>query len=282
MLRFGTAGLPLRLKKGDYRHAMPMLRNELGLDAIEVEFVHGARMKPEIAVEVGELARKNDIAITIHGPYYINLNAVEPEKRESSRNHIISSARLGKLMGARSVTFHAAFYLKQDPEEVFQVVRSELTEIVRVLRDEDNFVSIRPELTGKPSQWGDIFEIVRVSSEVEGVLPCVDFAHNHARYGGKRNSYADFAALLEEVRGKLGPEVLKNMHMHVSGIEYTPMGERKHLVFAEADFRYKDLLRALIDYGVEGVLICESPSIEDDTMFLKREYDELLVTLQGK
>ncbi len=272
MLRFATAGLPHCLTKGDYRHAMPLLRNELGLDAIEVEFVHGARMKPEVAQEVGELARKHDIAITIHGPYYINLNAVEPEKRESSRNHILSSARIGKLMGARSVTFHPAFYLKMDPEVVYATVRDEMAFLQRTLQEEGNPVRLSPELTGKPTQWGSIEELVRLGKDLPGIIPCIDFAHHHARSGGRRNSYQEFAAVLQALVDGLGPQVLSDMHMHVSGIAYTPKGESKHLVFAEADLKYQELLQALLDFNVQGVMVCESPSIEDDTMFLKSEY----------
>ncbi len=275
MLRFGPAGLPARMKKGDYRDAMPLLRSELGLDAIEVEFVYGARMKPEVARETGELARKHDIAVTVHAPYYINLNAVEPDKRERSRNHILASARLGKLLGARSVTFHAAFYLKMDRKKVYETVRDELKALAETLRAEDNPVLLKPELTGKPTQWGDLEEIVAVSEEIEGVEPCVDFAHYHARTAGGQNDYDHFCATLDYIASRLGRDALSRMHMHVAGIDYGPKGEKKHLNLEESDMRYVELLRALKDFDVCGSLICESPNLEEDAMLLARTWREL-------
>ena len=275
MLRFGPAGLPARMKKGDYRDAMPLLRSELGLDAIEVEFVYGARMKPEVARETGELAREHDIAVTVHAPYYINLNAREPDKRERSRNHILASARLGKLLGARSVTFHAAFYLEMDKKKVYETVRDELKALAETLRAEDNPVFLKPELTGKPTQWGDLEEIVAVSEEIEGVEPCVDFAHYHARTAGGQNDYDHFCATLDYIASRLGKDALSRMHMHVAGIDYGPKGEKKHLNLEESDMRYVDLLRALKDFGVSGSLICESPNLEEDAMLLARTWREL-------
>ncbi len=275
MLRFGPAGLPARMKKGDYRDAMPLLRSELGLDAIEVEFVYGARMKPEVARETGELAREYDIAVTVHAPYYINLNAVEPDKRERSRNHILASARLGKLLGARSVTFHAAFYLKMDKKKVYETVRDELKALAETLRAEDNPVLLKPELTGKPTQWGDLEEIVAVSEEIEGVEPCVDFAHYHARTAGGQNDYDHFCATLDYIASRLGRDALSRMHMHVAGIDYGPKGEKKHLNLEESDMRYVELLRALKDFDVCGSLICESPNLEEDAMLLARTWREL-------
>ncbi|MFA4985938.1 MAG: TIM barrel protein [Candidatus Brocadiia bacterium] len=274
MLHFGPAGLPARLPDGkDYRHAIPLLR-ELGLDAIEVEFVHGARMNPNVAREVGAAARDSGIAITVHAPYYINLNAREPDKRERSVNHILASARLGKLLGAKSVTFHAAFFLGMPREQVHQTVISELGRIAETLIAEDNPVLISPELTGKPVQWGSLEEILGAARAVPQVWFCVDFAHLHARTGGGWNSYEDFSTLLRQVSRELGSEALRAMHMHVAGIEFTSKGEKKHLNLEKSDFRYVDLLRALRDYAVEGSLICESPNLEEDAMLLAREFRE--------
>ena len=275
MLRFATAGIPNVFKKGGYVKAIPRMRDELGISAMEVEFVRGARMRPELAAEIGALAKEHDVALTVHGPYYINLNAVDPEKRVNSRKHITDSARLGSLMGARSVTFHAAFFLKMDGETVYRSVKSEMELIRAELADEGITIQLKPELTGKPTQWGSLEELLRLSKDLPGVEPCIDFAHNHARYGGGRNSYQDFAHVFDEIRNTLGAEALKNMHMHVSGIEYTAKGERKHLVFTEADFAYKDFLRVLLDYEIEGVLVCESPSIEEDTILLSNLYKEM-------
>jgi deoxyribonuclease-4 len=250
----------------------------LGLSVMELEFVQGVRLSEATAERIRERAQALDVALTCHGPYYINLNAVEPEKRQASRTRILETARAAQRVGARSITFHAAFYLGQDPEAVHRTVREELAGILRQLRDEDNSVQIRPELTGKPSQYGSLEELLRLASEVPGVLPCIDFSHAHARSGGAQNSAEEFDRMLEQVRAALGDEGLADLHLHVSGIEYTAKGERRHLDLPEADLRWQDLLRSLFSARAGGVVICESPSLEEDALRMQRYFRKLAAT----
>ena len=60
--------------------------------------------------------------------------------------------------------------------------------------------------------------------------------------------------------------------MHLSGINYTPKGERNHLNLPESDMEYAALLEALKDFKVGGQLICESPNLEEDARLLKDTY----------
>jgi deoxyribonuclease-4 len=106
------------------------------------------------------------------------------------------------------------------------------------------------------------------------VLPCIDFSHLHARTGAE-NSLAEFKRTLNRYSKVIGKASLKDLHLHVSGIEYTPKGERRHLLLKESDFKYRDLLKALKSAGAGGVLICESPNLEDDALLLKRSYSRI-------
>ncbi len=273
-LLFGPAGTPLSSSSPTTRDGIERVR-ELGLGCMEVQFVQGVRMGERSAVQVGEMAKSAGVRLSAHGPYFINLNAREPEKIKASRERIMQTARIASLFGADSIVFHAAFYLGDQPSEVYSRVRQHLREVVRQLRDEGNRVWVRPELTGKPTQFGTLEEVINLSSEIEGVAPCIDFAHLYARTG-RFNSYEEFAEILERVRGGLGREALGNMHIHVSGIAYGRGGETKHLVLEESDFRYVELLRALRDYGARGLVICESPNLEEDALLLKGTFDSLL------
>jgi deoxyribonuclease-4 len=273
-LLFGTAGVPVSAKLRSTEAGIERIA-ELGLGCMEVEFVQGVRMSPEVAVSVGELAARKKVALTAHGPYFINLNAVEPEKVHMSKERILQTARIAALFGARSITFHAAFYLKSTPAETYAVVKRHLEEIVNILRNEDNKVTISPEVTGKPSQFGTLEEIIQLSSEIEGVAPCIDFSHWHARTG-KANSYQEFLAILDQVEKKLGRRGLDNMHIHVSGIAYGKKGEIKHLMLPDSDFQYAELLKALKERKAKGVIICESvPYLENDALLLQQTYRAL-------
>jgi deoxyribonuclease-4 len=242
---------------------------------MEVEFVQGVKMSPQVAVSVGELAARKNIVLTAHGPYYVNLNAVEPQKVHMSKERILQTARIAALFGARSITFHAAFYLKSTPAETYAMVKRHLQEVVNILRKEGNKVTISPEVTGKPSQFGTLEELLRLSSEIEGVLPCIDFSHWHARTG-KANSYQEFLAMLDQVEKKLGRQGLDNMHIHLSGIAYGNKGEIKHLMLPDSDFQYAELLKALKKRKAKGVIISESmPYLEQDALLLQQTYQAL-------
>ena len=272
-LLFGTAGSPLSSRSPSTEAGIERV-GELGLGCMEVQFVQGVKMGERSARGVGGVASREGVMLSAHGPYFINLNAREPEKVMASKERIIQTARVSSLFGAISIVFHAAFYLEDPPDEVYLKVKRNLEEVMRGLREEGNRVWVRPEVTGKATQFGTLEEVLSLSSEVEGIAPCIDFAHLHARTG-RFNSYEEFVSILEEVKRVLGRGALENMHIHVSGIEYTRAGERKHLPLRESNFQYIELLRALKDYGVKGFLICESPNKEEDSLLLKETFDSL-------
>jgi len=273
-LLFGTGGVPLSAKSRSTEAGIERIA-ELGLGCMEVEFVQGVRMSPKVAVSLGELAARKKVVLTAHGPYAMNLNAIEPEKVHMSKERILQTARIAALFGARSITFHAAFYLKSTPAETYTAVKRHLQEVVNILRREGNKVTISPEVTGKPSQFGTLEEILQLSSELEGVAPCLDFSHWHARTG-KANSYQEFLGILDQVERKLGRQALDNMHIHLAGIAYGKKGEIKHLMLQDSDFQYAELLKALKERKAKGVIICESvPYLEKDALLLQQTYRAL-------
>jgi len=275
-LRFGTAGIPISTPKRSTVDGIIHVRN-LGLDAMELEFVRGVNLKPELAKKIKYVAKKHDVLLTAHAPYYINLNAKEKEKVEASKRRIIQSAERLYEAGGWSVVFHAGYYLKQPPESVYQKILNELKDIERTLMDKGVKVWIRPELTGKPTQFGDLREIVKLSEELEMVLPTIDFAHAHARNKGQCNTVEEWREMLSFMEDRLGREALDNMHIHISGIEYGEKGERNHLNLQESDMNWEDLLRVLKEFRVKGVVISESPNIEGDALLMKKKYEEIKV-----
>jgi len=269
-LLFGTAGVPHSARDKSTIAGIDRVA-QLGLGCMEIEFVQGVKMGRETALEVAEQAVKKNIALSAHAPYYINLNSLKPEKLKASIGRIFQTARIAALCGALSIVVHPAYYMGQPPTAVYDNVKTHLQQITNQLKAEGNKVSIRLEVTGKTSQFGTLEEVLDLSAEVDGIAPCIDFSHWHARTG-KYNSYDEFAHVLKQVERKLGRHALDNIHIHVSGIAYGVYGEKKHLNMQEADFNYSDFVRALKDYKVKGLLICESPNKEEDAQLLQQAY----------
>ncbi len=272
-LLFGTGGVPISSAERSTISGIERI-SELGLDCMEVEFVHGVTMGEVTANQVSETAKRLGIVLSVHAPYFINFNALEVEKRKGSRRRLLQSARIGALCGARNIVFHAAFYLGNEPQKVFDAVRDELAEIVRMLKAEKSPVCLRPEVTGKNSQFGDIEETLDLCLAVPGLLPCLDVAHWHARTG-KFNTYDEIMQVLKLFETKLGRTGLDDMHIHFSGIAYGKSGEIKHLPLKESDMNYVEILRVLKDFDAKGLVICESPNLEEDALLLKETYKSL-------
>lgn len=271
-LNFLTAGMPLATGKGSYPEAFGILK-DLNLDGMEMEFVHGVRITDKSKDFIK--SNSENLVITAHGPFYINLNSKEEEKIDASVGRIIDTARVAEDVGAYSITYHAAFYMGKDKEIVYNQVKNQTQRIVDILEKEKINVWIRPETTGKATQWGDFEEIIRLSKEFEQVLPCIDFSHIHARTGGQYNTYDEIAYVLERIGKELGVQALENFHGHLAGIEYTDKGERQHLILEESDMNYQAVLKVLKEFNVKGALVCESPNIEDDAQILKEYYYSL-------
>ena len=273
-LLFGTAGVPHSARALSTIDGIRRVA-ELGLGCMELEFVHGVRMGEASARLVAETAAQTGIKLSAHAPYYINFNAHEPEKIKASQGRLLQTARIASLCGARSVIFHPAFYLGDAPEKAYGTVKKHLEEVLHQLKREGNQVWIRPEVVGKLSQFGSLKEILDLSTELDGVAPCMDFAHWHARTGGF-NSYQEFASILSQIEERLGRAALDDMHIHVAGIAYGKKGEIKHLNLKESDLQYVELLKALKDYEVKGLVICESPNREEDALLLQATCHTLL------
>ncbi len=273
-LLFGTAGVPnSTVKKNNPVEGVKRI-HELGLDCMQLEFAHGVRMKEEVSSNLRKVSYELGIPLTSHGPYYINLNAREQDKIDSSVERIIQTAKISDLCGAESMTFHAAFYMKDSPYDVFDLVEKSMNVIEERLSRLDIEIELRPELTGKTSQFGSLDELISLTKNVDSCRPCMDFSHLFARTN-KYNSEEEFDEVIGRLKEELSEEAIQNMHIHISGISTNSKGDLKHLNLEQSKFDWKALLRSLKKNGCGGYMICNSPNLEDDALMLKNYYQTL-------
>ena len=273
-LRFGTAGIPLSTPKPHTTlDGIPHVRT-LGLDSMELEFVRSVNITEQKAQIIKETAKKNDIMLTCHGQYFVNLNAKDPATIKASVQRILAASNMANKAGAWSICYHMAYYSGSTTQQAYERVKSEVAKIIKLLKDQGNPIWLRPETGGKINQFADIDDLIRLSKEVEQVLPCIDWAHHYARSQGKVNTENEFKNILQKIEKGLGRTALDNMHMHIEGIEFTDKGEKCHKNFAESKFNYSDLMKVWKEFKIKGIATCESPSIESDARLAQQTYEK--------
>jgi deoxyribonuclease-4 len=278
-LIFGTVGSPLTTPKNPGGTVGGIRRlAELGLGTLELAWVRSVRVSDSKCAEIKAAAQECGLALSVHAPYFINLNA-SADEWPRSRKRLMDAAHYGNLAGASDIIFHPGSYFGGEPRVALELAVPRLRQCVADLRQAGNPVRLRPETLGKSAMLGSLEDTLVMSEEIEGVEPCIDFAHLHARPGdGTVNSYTEWQAMLKLVKMRLGAAALKGLHIHLSGIEYGPKGEKHHLPLKESDLKYRQLFKALRNAGAAGRVLCESPKMEEDAAVMKKEWEKLTST----
>jgi deoxyribonuclease IV len=269
--KFGTVGSPTGTPKkpGGSVGAIEFSRS-IGLETLELGWVQSVRVTEATCAAIKATSEAHAVSLSVHAPYFINLNATE-EEWPKSRKRLMDAAHYGYLAGATDIIFHPGSYFGNDPVDVLKVALPRLEGCVKELQKNGDMVTLRPETMGKSAMLGSFEDALAMSKAMDMVQPCLDFAHLHARPGdGTMNTYDEWSRLLEKYGKTLGAKALKKLHIHLSGIEYGPKGEKNHLPFAEADLDLKALLKAMHAFGCGGRILCESPIMEEDALHMKK------------
>jgi deoxyribonuclease-4 len=271
--KFGTVGSPKSTPKKPGGSVGGVIQSaDLGLFSLELGWVRSVRVSEKTCQEIKVAAEEKGVLISVHAPYYINLNADEDEWPKSKKR-LMDAAHYGNLAGATDIVFHPGSYFQQPPEKVLPTAIKRLDSCIQELRAADNQVTLRPETMGKSAMLGSLDDTIEMSLAIEGVQPCIDAAHLFARPGdGSFNTYDHWAQMLEEYSGALGSESLKHLHIHISGIDYGEKGEKEHLPLDDSELDYKSFLKALHDFECQGRILCESPTLEEDALICKQAW----------
>lgn len=273
---FGTVGAPASTPKkpGGSAGAAQHLAT-LGLHAYELAWVQSVRVTETTCAAIRRAAGEAGVHLSVHAPYFINLNA-SAEEWPKSRKRLMDAAHFGNLAGATDIVFHPGSYFGRDPAEVLPLATERLRGCVAELRAAGNPVTLRPETMGKSAMLGSLADVLLLARELPGVEPCLDFSHLHARPGdGSMNSRHEWELALQAYADVLGADSLRRLHCHLSGIEYGPKGERHHLMLDDSDLRLDELLQALHACECAGRILCESPVMDVDAQRIQHAFGGL-------
>lgn len=239
----------------------PAWLHSLGLTAYEYQCGRGVRVSEETARAMGEEAKRYDVQMSLHAPYFISLASAEPEKRDNSIRYILESARAVVQMGGERIVVHPGGLGGLSRADATTLASQTLRRAQEALDSEGlSQVRICPETMGKINQLGDLDEVLQFCALDERFLPCVDFGHLNSRTLGGLNTEEAFAALLDRLHNELGAERGAMFHAHFSKIEYTKGGEKRHLTFEDTVYGPEPapLMKLIRERGLCPTFICES------------------------
>ena len=280
--RFGPAGVPPLFRAiGAHLADVPAFLREEGLDAFEYQAVRWGQ-KPQMKQQDAELlkaeAEKNDVVVSLHGSYFINLCG-KKEVVEASKRRLIACAIAAQWMGAYVVVFHAGFYGILDKKEALRNCIRELNEVAETMHSLGiNSVKLGPETMGRHFQLGTLDEVLTLCEQVEQTQLVIDWSHMHARSGGAFRSAGDFREVIVRTEERLGTEAVRNMHCHFSKIEFTyKTGERRHHVLDDPAYgpNFRLLAEVLAEFGLCPVVICETPFLDVDAVKMRNIFREV-------
>lgn len=280
--RFGPAGTSESFATMGYRSTlqMPDYLTKMNLNAFEYQCGRGVNITEEKARELGQMAAKAGIRLSLHAPYYISLASAEQDKRDNSVNYILSSARAADWMGADRIVVHSGSKGKMERREAMELALTTFKQALDALdREGLGHIHLCPETMGKINQLGDLDEVMEFCRLDERVIPCIDFGHLNARTRGGLQTKADFEEIFSRMENAIGIDRVRQYHAHFSKIEYSSGGEVRHLTFADEVYgpSYEHLLEITARKGCSPTIICESAGTQaEDAAEMKRYFEALL------
>ena len=251
--------------------------SDRGLELYEYQAGRGFKGCHATLCSFAEEARKYNISISLHAPYFIAISSEDEEKRRNCVGYILQSLRFASDLGAEKIIIHSGGAGKQSRAEAMELSRRTLDEAVSAAYENNlDGIKIGIETMGKENQLGTPEEVIELCKMDKIFIPVIDFGHLYARSIGYDMLHEDdFARIFELIEKELGVDIVNNLHCHFSKIEYTKKGEKKHLKFADDGFGpdYVPFIEAIVKAGISPDVICESAgTMTMDAQTLKDRY----------
>ena len=260
---FGPAGNAQSFAAAGFRATVdaPAWLAKMGLTAYEYQCGRGVRIGTETAQAIGQAARENGIALSLHAPYFINLSTEMQEQQEKNVRYVLESCRAAQDMGADRIVVHTGGLGKRSRETAMKNSRQNVRMILEH-KDEAGFcdITICLETMGKINVIGTAEEIMELVALDDRLLPCIDFGHLNARTHGGLNTHEDVKALFDLMENTIGIERARIFHSHFSKIEYGKGGEVRHLNFTDTIYGpdFEPVAMETAARGYTPRFICES------------------------
>lgn len=282
MIRFGPSGNDEKFYADGFTKTIDGFKwvKDMGLDIYEYSLGNGITLKLETAEKMGIEAEKQGIEVSVHAPYFINFANPSLEARQKSINYVLNSLKILEAFKGKKCVIHSGSILKQERSDALKILYEGYDALLEeIYKNNLNHFYICPETMGKYTQIGSYQEIIDLCTLDKCLIPTLDFGHINCVMQGGLKTEQDFKKIIDYSLEKLGKNKTDNLHIHFSKIEYTKMGEVKHLDLSDDSFgpNFEPLAKVLKEYNLNPTVICESKGkMATDALKLKNIYQNLL------
>lgn len=278
-IRIGTAGNPRNFYETEYKNEImncPLWLKEIGLDAYEFQATHGVNTPKDRAELLRDNAKRADVSLSIHAPYFVVLTSKDNAIVQRSIGRLMQATKLADIEGATKIIFHPGYY-QGDEKRAFKACADGLMKAIEETKQSN--VHFCPETGGKTSSLGSLDELIELDKLHDRIELCVDFAHHHARTQGSLKTPKDFEKIFETIEKELGKKSVERLHCHFSPLIFGDKGERSHVSAYEEGMGpdHRHFCKAVVNYSIKPTIICETQDTQDVMgLKIKKEFERLL------
>jgi deoxyribonuclease-4 len=223
-------------------------------------------------IPIGNMARRLDVKVSLHTPYYMDLGS-NNELTERCVNNIRHSGIITNALGGDVVVTNLGLYNDiHDTEETDANIFDNVAAVMEWWKDADIKTKLGIEITGRLEAFGSLEQLLSLCDEIDGVIPVINFPHHHARTRGSLVTSGDFKNILDQVE----PYCKGGLHTLFSGVEHFDGNERRLTPIKKGDLKFEPLGEALADMKHDVTVISGSPLLEHDAMYMKVIHERVL------
>lgn len=222
---------------------------------------------------IGDLARRLDVDLSLHTPYYMDLGS-NNDLTNSCIDSIRYSAVVADALGADVVTTNLGLY---NPEIDMDEADNNIYENVASIMDWWTSNGLRPklgiEITGQDNVFGSLEQVLDICDQIEGLKPVINWSSYYARTAGGLYETEDFQYVIDQVKPYSGDRI----HSLFAGVEHHDWMDVRSSPIKKGELKFETLAECLVEDRPNITIISSSPLLEHDAMYMRIIHERVLM-----
>lgn len=222
--------------------------------------------------KIGKMAKRLDVSLSIHTPYYMDLGTNNELTYECLDNIRHAALIMNALDGNIVVTSLGLYNRKLSKEEINENIYRNVSMLTNWWHENKIKPRLGIEITGQQDVFGSLDQILDLCDVDINITPVINFSHHHSRTNGSLLETSDFMDIMSQVE----PYSNGQIHTAFSGVDYINGNERRLTPIKKGDLKFEPLAEALINTKTNVTIISTSPLLEHDAMYMRIIHERVL------